>query len=392
MKKKQLKFKARELGVISLAVFALATGLAVVGLSQTMTAIDEVAISKSPTAILANAGLSEEKDVFLSVAYFDQRMDECVNVYDMSTQEALVARQFEWSECEYYNKGLEKGLVNYDLDEKYLPVATKEGKLTPNRGMNFARWFDEVEGKSAQYIGNLKLEYDETEAKFSFSHDNFYPLDEVEFSKGDSVNNDGHNHLFTMNFAVPFTVLLSGEESFGITADDDTWVFVDNKLAIDMGGIHEAVNGRFVIQDNGEVYSAVGDEELAYTGITVGAGEGQLVRIFHADRDSADSVFAVALNGMNLSIVDTKLANREDEGVQIAYDPTDPTYVAPLGESSVVKPDGTRGFIIMATIEGVMVIVFAVLMAAALRGVVRRKLAEREAANRTSQTDLTGKK
>ena len=371
MKKKQFKFKAKDLGIVAFVVFMMATGLAVFGLSQTMRTIDEVTISKSPTAILASAGLSEEKDVFLSVAYYDQRMDECVNLYDVSAREALAARQFEWSKCNYYNTGVEKGLVNYDLNEEYMPVATGEGKLTPNRGIDFARWFDAVDGKSAQYVGNLKLEYDAEKAKFSFSQKEFYPLDEVEFSKGDGVNNDGHNHLFTMNFAVPFTVLLSGEESFGITADDDTWVFVGNKLAIDMGGIHEATTGRFVIQDNGEVYSAVGDEELAYSGITVNAGEGQLVRIFHADRDSADSVFSVALSGMNLSIVDTKLANREDEGVQIAYDPTDPTYVAPLGESSVVKPDGTKGFIVMATIEGVMVIVFAVLMAAACRYLLR---------------------
>lgn len=77
MKKKQFKFKAKDLGVVALVVFMVATGLAVFGLSQTMRTIDEVTISKSPTAILASAGLSEEQDVFLSVAYFDQKMDEC---------------------------------------------------------------------------------------------------------------------------------------------------------------------------------------------------------------------------------------------------------------------------------------------------------------------------
>ena len=60
--------------------------------------------------------------------------------------------------------------------------------------------------------------------------------------------------------------------------------------------------------------------------------------------------------------------------MQIAYDPTDPTYVAPLGESSVVEPNNTRGFIVLATIEGLMVIVFSVLMAASIRSVVRRRL------------------
>ena len=174
--------------------------------------------------------------------------------------------------------------------------------------------------------------------------------------------------------------------------DDDTFVYIGDKLAIDMGGIHDATTGRFVINDNGEVYTGVNGEELAYSGIKLDAGNGSIVRIFHADRDSADSVFEVKLVGMSLTITDAKLANREGDGVQIAYDPTDPSYVAPLGETSVVKPDGTRGFIVMATIEGVMVIVFSVLMAAAIRSVVRRRLSAREAEEMTSQQKIVEKK
>lgn len=378
--------KSRQLGIVALVAFAAALILAVVGLSSTMNAIDEIAISKSPTALLASAGLSEDKNVYLSVAYFDRKSDECVNIYDAGAKDALKTRQFEWSKCKYYNKGIEKGLVDYELSSEYLPVATGNGKLTSNQGLsNLDGWFEAVEGKSANYNGALKLEYQADGAEFVFHHDEFYPLDGAEFSEGDIVNEDGHNHLFTMSFAAPFTVLSSGGEGFAIRADDDTFVFVGDKLVIDMGGIHDATIGRFAINDEGEVYSAVEDEELAYSGVKLNAGDGSIVRIFHADRNSDDSVFEVKFSGMSLSITDTKLANREGDGVQIAYDPTDPSYVAPLGETSVVKPDGTRGFIVMATVEGVMVIVFAVLLAAAIRSVVRRKLAAREAEEMTSR-------
>ena len=390
MKKKK---KSRQLGIVALVTFVVAMVLAIVGLSSTMGAIDGIAISKSPTAILANAGLSGSEDVYLSVAYFDWKSDECVNMYDLNAKNSLAARQFEWSSCKYYNKEIEKGLAEYELSEEYLPVATGNGKLTPNQGLsNFDGWFEAVEGKSANYTGALKLEYQPEGAEFSFHHDHFYPLDGADFSNGDAVNKDGHNHLFTMSFAVPFTVLASGNEGFAIRADDDTFVYIGDKLAIDMGGIHDATTGRFVINDNGEVYTGVNDEELAYSGIKLDAGNGSIVRIFHADRDSADSVFEVKLVGMSLTITDAKLANREGDGVQIAYDPTDPSYVAPLGETSVVKPDGTRGFIVMATIEGVMVIVFSVLMAAAIRSVVRRRLSAREAEEMTSQQKIVEKK
>lgn len=382
MKKKK---ESRQLGIVALVAFVVALVLAVVGLSSTMGAIDEVAISKSPSAILASAGLSENENVYLSVAYFDRKSDECVNMYDMGTKNALKSRQFEWSKCKYYNDEIEKGLVEYELSDEYLPVATGKGKLTSNQGLsNLDGWFEAKEGKSANYIGALKLEYQTDGAEFVFHHDEFYPLDGAEFSNGDIVNDDGHNHLFTMSFAAPFVVLGSGEEGFAIRADDDTFVFVGDKLVIDMGGVHDAAIGRFVINNEGEVYSAVGDEELAYSGVKLNPGDSSIVRIFHADRDSKNSVFEVRFAGMNLTITDAKLANREEDGVQIAYDPTDPSYVAPLGETSVVKPDGTRGYIVMATVEGVMVVVFAVLIAAAIRGVVRRKLAAREAEKKTS--------
>ena len=371
---KQLRIQMFE--IFSMVALVAAIGFAVFGLSKTVSDIDDAVISKTPDAILASAGVAEDKDVFLSVAYFDQREDECIDIYNASAWKEAAKRQFEWSECGYHNKGLEQGLVDYQLDKEYLPVA-KGGKLTSNRGLtDLKRWFNAVDGKSASYIGNLKMDYQADNAEFSFHQDEFYPLDEVEFSKNDSANDDRHNHLFTMNFAVPFTTLLSGNESFEITADDDTFVFVGDKLAVDLGGIHGAMTGQFVIHDNGDVYAGVNNEDMAFTGVKLNEGDGSIVRIFHADRDSSESVFKIKFTGMNLSITDSKLANREDDGLQIAYDPTDPGYVAPLGESSVVEPDNTRGFIVLATVEAIMVMVFAILLSLSIRGVVRRKLAE----------------
>lgn len=378
MKKKQTQknnhLKIQIFEIFSMAALMVAIAFAVFGLSKTVSDIDDATISRTPEAILASAGVAEDKNVFLSVAYFDQRADECVDLYDANAGKAVKDRQFEWSECGYYNKGLEQGIVDYQLSDEYLPVA-KGGKLMSNRGVtDMTRWFDAVEGKSASYTGNLKMEYQADKAEFAFYQNEFYPLDEVDFSKDDIANSDSHNHLFTMNFAVPFMALLSGNESFEITADDDTFVYVGDKLAIDLGGIHDAMSGRFIINKDGEVYAAVGDQDLAFTGITVNNEDGSIVRIYHADRDSSESVFKVRFTGMNLIVTESKLADREDEGLQIAYDPTDPTYVAPLGESSVVEPDNTKSFIVLATVEGIMVIIFAVLLSLSIRNMVHRKL------------------
>ena len=360
MKKKQSYKKFRVLGGVALAGFVGAVLFAIFSMSNTVKEISEIAVSKTPTAILASAGVQDGRVVSVPVLYYDQRADECVNLYDLEKKSVLESRQFEWSECEYHNKQVESGLVGFELGSDYLPVA-QSGQLLPDRGLDdMTRWFSTVEGKSASYAGTLKFNYQAEGAEFSFYKSEFYPLDEAEFSKGDYVNSDGHNHLFTMSFAVPFTPLFSGEEVFEVNADDDTFVFVGDKLVLDMGGVHGAVTGMFQIHEDGEIYSSVGGEDLAYSGVTIAGDDGSIVRVFHADRDSEDSVFNAKFAGMNLTLVDTKLAEDGEDAIQVAYDPSDPSYVAPLGESVVFKPSGTKGLIIVATIEGAVLVVFSV--------------------------------
>lgn len=369
---KQMKNKTKILSLTALGVFGLGTIIAIFGLSNTIGDIKEVSVAKTPDAILASAGVNEEELVSLPVLYYDQRADECVNVYDANLRSQLHARQFEWTSCEYYNKALEQGLVEFELNEKYMPVA-KKGNLTSNQGIDFSRWFGAVEGKSASYASTLKMRYSADGAKFVYESEDFYPLDEVEFSNGDFTNRDKHNHLFTMNFAVPFTVLKSGEEKFTIKADDDTFVFIGNQLVIDMGGIHGATTGEFVIHEDGEVYAGVNGEDLAFTGVNLGESKSSIVRIFHADRNSEDSIFNIEFSGMNLAVVNTKLASGDGEGVQIAYDPSDPTYVAPLGETSIFRPDSTKGLLVLATIEGIAILVASILVVFAARFALRQK-------------------
>ena len=359
MKKKQNYRKFQIFGGIELGGFVLAVLMSIFSLSNTVKEISDIAVSKTPTAILASAGVQDGRVVSVPVLYYDQKADECVNIYDLNMKSALEGRQFEWSKCEYHNKQIETGLVSFELSSHYLPVA-ESGELLPNKGIDMTRWFSTVDGKSASYAGTLQFNYAANGAVFSFHKSNFYPLDEAEFSKGDYVNDDGHNHLFTMSLAVPFTPLLSGSEAFEVSADDDTFVFVGNKLVLDMGGVHDVATGVFQIHENGEIYTSVNGESFAYSGVTIDGSEGSIVRVFHADRDSDDSEFGMKTVGMNLALTDTRLSKEGEDSIQVAYDPSNPSYVAPLGESVIFKPNGTKGLIIIATIEGAALVVFSV--------------------------------
>ena len=227
------------------------------------------------------------------------------------------------------------------------------GELLSNSGMSgdsFERWFNQVEGKSNSYASVLNLTYDEKMASFGYRNEEFYPLDEIDLATGESVNSDGHNHLFTLSLGIPFRVLADGREEFSIEADDDTWVFVGNALVLDMGGIHDAMVGRFRINEAGEVYAAVGNIEFAYTGVKLNAGDGAIVRVFHADRNSKSSLFGVRLSNMVPNVMNTTLAS-SDESVEVAYDPANPSYVAPLGESLAVGPDNRQSLMTMIVIQ-----------------------------------------
>ncbi|MBR0372527.1 hypothetical protein IJH72_01100 [Candidatus Saccharibacteria bacterium] len=368
-RKKTQLYVYTALGVLVLVIF-----LSILGLSKSVSDISEEAISKTPEAVLASKGLDEDASISLPVAYFDQKSDECVNLYDIAVSSELYSRQFEWASCNYTNRDIEQGMVDYYLGEDYLPVA-KGGKLVSNRGLtDMARWFNPIEGKSKEYIGNIKLDYKaDRGAEFSYSSNDFYPVDEFKFSEGDEVNHDGHNHLFTMSFALPFTVGLNGEESFEITADDDTFVYFGNELVLDMGGIHGPITGKITIDENGEVNSAIFDEELAYAGINVSEGDNVAIRVYHADRDSVESVFRIKTHEMSLTVMEAKIAGGE-MGTQVAFDPSDPMYVAPLGETSIFRPDGTRGYIIMATVMGALIVVFSIFVAILMRDVVKGKV------------------
>lgn len=343
------------LSMVALLMVMMAVGFMVSGLKRTVDALSVEMNRNEADAVLASANVSDETNVSVPVLYYSQIADECVDLYDFSRKAELDARVFEWSGFGYYYDETEEGLVEGVLGEDYLPVAAG-GEKFANRGINaesFRRWFSSAEGLSQVFAREILLTYDAENSSFEFYDDDFQPI----------------AGLFTMNLGVPVQVLGTGEEEFEITADDDTWVFVGNKLAIDMGGVHSATTGRIKIMENGEVYSAYGDEEFVYAGVNVAVGEGTIVRIFHANRDSESSVMGIKFKNMVLNIVDTTLAR--GEGVEVAYDPTNPGYVQPLGESLTVRGNKTRELALTLTMQlvmfGVLAVVFVVIITRVLK-------------------------
>lgn len=80
------------------------------------------------------------------------------------------------------------------------------------------------------------------------------------FNDSQSVNESSADYLFGMNGSFPFTMTTNGRLNasdntskpitFDFSGDDDVWVFIDNQLVLDMGGIKNCVNGSINFAEN----------------------------------------------------------------------------------------------------------------------------------------------
>ncbi|WP_455529621.1 fibro-slime domain-containing protein [Ruminococcus sp.] len=90
----------------------------------------------------------------------------------------------------------------------------------------------------------------------------FFPFDQYDLSRKDpNFNGNGFNHHFGMKMDARFKNLSAPSEPivFKYSGDDDMWVFVDDVLVLDIGGIHEPAAG-MIDFTNGLVWTQ--DNEL----------------------------------------------------------------------------------------------------------------------------------
>lgn len=113
----------------------------------------------------------------------------------------------------------------------------------------------------------------------------FFPIDNQLYGNSGGAGPD-HNFHFTFELKTEFTYDADGAQVFTFRGDDDVWVFINNKMVIDLGGVHGAIEqtvdlNRLDLTD-GEVY------ELAF---------------FFAERHRTESNFRITTN-LRLSTVE----------------------------------------------------------------------------------------
>lgn len=168
--------------------------------------------------------------------------------------------------------GLQTGQVNSALGADGKPVWQGPAKPGFTTEANFNEWYRDVAGKNQSAAFDLLLN-DIGGGLLGFSSASFFPID------GQLLGNEGrtHNYHFTLELAGQFS--FKAGDSFSFTGDDDLWVFFDNKLGIDLGGVHGAES------------ASIDSAKLQALGLV--AGQNYALNIFFAERHTTQSNFNI---------------------------------------------------------------------------------------------------
>lgn len=170
-------------------------------------------------------------------------MPPCTGELPVSTTIPVRVRDFSDSHPDFEDfidddKGIVEGELGPDQKPVYGPhasTATTTGKA------EFDQWYRDVPGVNLGL--DLVLPFAPIVGGQAFVDDTFFPID------GLLLGNEGREHNFHFTVEAHTTFRYQGGEVFVLEGDDDLWVFLDRRLAIDLGGVHGAESGQVNVDD-----------------------------------------------------------------------------------------------------------------------------------------------
>lgn len=179
---------------------------------------------------------------------------------------------------------IQTGLVKPVLSAEGLPIYIENN---PNSQItdasSFAQWFKDVKG--VNYTRRFKIHLEKmSDNTLNFLDYNFFPLNRIE-----GWGNEGLTRNFGFTLEIRSHFMFKAGQTFRIEADDDTWVFINNQLVIDLGGVHGSARKSVALDTIGK---------------SLGLEEGSIysLDIFHAERSPPESMLGLKLN---LCLVDS---------------------------------------------------------------------------------------
>ena len=146
---------------------------------------------------------------------------------------------------------------------------------------NFDQWYRDTPDVNQPFEISLYLA-PQPGGLFTFQSLHYFPLD------GAGYGNHGmaddmmlHNFSFTTEIHTQFAY--GGGETFQFQGDDDVWVFINGKMAVDLGGLHPRLTGMVSL-------------DASATMLGLQKGTVYSLDLFHAERHTDKSTFRIDTN------------------------------------------------------------------------------------------------